>query len=44
MEFIDVQQGEIHVDEKTEIIQTLIKDYVRHLHECAQALNKVTNA
>lgn len=44
VELLDVEQDQVHVDEKTEIIQTLIEDYVRHMHECAQVLNQVTNA
>lgn len=44
VELLDVEKDQVHVDETTEIIQTLIEDYVRHLHECAQVLNKVTNA
>jgi hypothetical protein len=31
------------VDEQTEQVQELIKDYVRHIHECAQALQKITH-
>jgi hypothetical protein len=29
---------------QTEPAQELIKDYVRHIHECAQALQKVTHS
>jgi hypothetical protein len=43
VEFIDVEQGQKHIDERTDITQTLINDYVRHLHECAQALKEVTH-
>jgi hypothetical protein len=43
IELMDVEKDHVHVDEKTDIIQNLIEDYVRHMHECAQALNKVTN-
>ncbi|MFC0216369.1 hypothetical protein ACFFK0_28630 [Paenibacillus chartarius] len=40
---VDVQQGNLHVDEHTEIIQSLAEDYVRHLHECAQGVKNITN-
>lgn len=40
---VDVEQGGLHVDENTEIIQGLIEDYVRHLHECAQVVKNITN-
>lgn len=43
VEFIDVEQDGVHVNEQTEIIQTLIEDYVRHIHECAQRLHAVTH-
>ncbi|MFC5451469.1 hypothetical protein [Paenibacillus aestuarii] len=39
----DVQQGTTHIDERTDIVQTLVDDYVRHIHECAQALHQVTH-
>jgi hypothetical protein len=32
------------IAEQTEQIQELIKDYVRHIHECAQALQKITHS
>jgi hypothetical protein len=44
VEFIDVEQLGLHVDERTEIIQTLIEDYVRHIHECAQQLHALTHS
>jgi len=43
VEFIDVEKAGEHVDEHTEIIQTLIEDYVRHIHECAQILQRITH-
>jgi hypothetical protein len=43
-ELVDVERGQEHIDERSEIVQTLINDYVRHLHECAQALKEVTHA
>lgn len=42
VDLVDVEQEGIHVDEHTEIIQSLIEDYVRHIHECAQILHSVT--
>ena len=44
VELIDVEQGQKHIDEHSDIVQTLINDYVRHLHECAQALKAVTHS
>jgi hypothetical protein len=41
--FVDVEQDGQHVNERTEIIQTLIGDYVRHIHECAQQLQALTH-
>jgi hypothetical protein len=32
------------VDEQTEQVQELIHDYVRHIHECAQELQKITHS
>lgn len=43
VEFIDMEKDGIHVDEHTEIIQTLIEDYIRHIHECAQTLQRITH-
>jgi hypothetical protein len=44
VELVDVEQGQTHIDERSDIVQTLTRDYVRHLHECAQILQKVTHA
>lgn len=46
---IDIQLSDVErdgqaVDERTEEMQSLIADYRRHLHECAQALHPVTRA
>lgn len=41
--FVDVEQDGRHVNERTEIVQTLIEDYMRHIHECAQQLHAVTH-
>ncbi|MFX3634527.1 MAG: hypothetical protein ACE3L7_03055 [Candidatus Pristimantibacillus sp.] len=43
VELIDVEKDHVAVDERTEIIQELIQDYTRHMHECAQALHQLTN-
>ncbi|MCS7460032.1 hypothetical protein N0M98_07735 [Paenibacillus doosanensis] len=42
VELVDVECDGRNVDERTTIIQTLIDDYVRHIHECAQQLHAVT--
>lgn len=39
---IDVEKDNQTVDERNDIIQQLIGDYTRHLHECAQALHRLT--
>ena len=44
VELIDVEKDNVTVDERTDIIQQLIDDYKRHLHECAQALQQLTHA
>ncbi|WP_128896253.1 hypothetical protein [Longirhabdus pacifica] len=38
VELVDVEQANVTVDERSETMQHMIKDYVRHIHECAQAL------
>lgn len=43
VEFIDVEKDNRSVDEHTDTIQTLIEDYVRHIHECAQVLQEITH-
>ncbi|MFF2484289.1 hypothetical protein [Paenibacillus sp. NPDC058071] len=44
VELVDVEKDQVSVDERTDIIQRLIQDYTRHLHECAQALHQLTHA
>ena len=39
----DVEKDNESVDEHTIIIQDLIEDYVRHIHECAQAVQAITH-
>ncbi|MFS0725021.1 hypothetical protein [Paenibacillus sp. 1P07SE] len=41
---VDVEKAGVSVDERTDMIQQLIQDYKRHLHECAQALHHLTHA
>jgi len=43
VELVDVEKDGVHVDEHTEIIQSLIEDYVRHIHECTQILQRITH-
>lgn len=40
---IDVEQAGRHTDERTEAVQQLAQQYTRQIHECAQALQDVTN-
>jgi hypothetical protein len=45
VEFISAQKDhEPIVDTETEQVQNMIKDYIRHIHECAQALQKFTHS
>ncbi|MFD0590524.1 hypothetical protein ACFQZE_21275 [Paenibacillus sp. GCM10027627] len=44
VELVDVEKDGVAVDERTDILQQLIHDYQRHLHECAQALQQLTHA
>lgn len=43
VELVDVEQDRLHVNEQTTIIQNLVEDYVRHIHECAQQLHDLTS-
>ncbi|MBC8078913.1 MAG: hypothetical protein H7X86_01110 [Gorillibacterium sp.] len=42
--FVDVEKDNRATDEHTDRIQSLTDDYVRHIHECAQILQRVTHA
>lgn len=44
VELVDVEKADVTVDERNELIQNLVEDYIRHIHECAQALKKVTTS
>ena len=44
VERVDVEKDNRSVDEHTEIIQNLVDDYIRLIHECAQSLKKLTTA
>lgn len=43
VDLIDVEKDEESVDEHTVIIQELVEDYIRHIHECAQAVQSITH-
>lgn len=43
VDLIDVEKDDESVDERTTIIQDLAEDYVRHIHECAQAVQSITH-
>ncbi|MCY7487246.1 hypothetical protein [Paenibacillus alvei] len=43
LNLIDVEKSGVHIDERTEVVQELVQNYMRHIHECAQALHDVTN-
>jgi len=42
VEVIDVERDGVHIDERNDIVQTLIEDHIRHIHECAQQLKELT--
>lgn len=42
-ELVDVEREGQSVDERTDTIQTMVEDYVRHIHECAQQLHALTS-
>jgi hypothetical protein len=44
VELTDAEKDGQTVDERGDVMQALIHDYRRHLHECAQALQDVTHA
>ena len=43
VKLVDVEKDHVHVDERSDIIQQLIDDYRRSIHECAQTLQQLTN-
>lgn len=43
VELVDAERGHDQTDERAEIAQSLIEDYIRHIHECAQRLKGLTN-
>ncbi|WP_410770861.1 hypothetical protein [Fontibacillus sp. BL9] len=42
VQLVDVERDGVTVNERSDKIQELTEDYVRHLHECAQALHRIT--
>jgi hypothetical protein len=43
VDLIDVEKDDESIDERTTIVQDLVEDYVRHIHECAQAVQSITH-
>ncbi|CAM4501331.1 hypothetical protein [Paenibacillus typhae] len=43
VDLVDVEQGGRHTDERTDAVQQLAQKYTRQIHECAQALQNLTN-
>ncbi|HZG87276.1 hypothetical protein [Paenibacillus sp.] len=43
VDLVDAERDDVTTDERRDIVQTLIEDYVRHIHECAQQLKGLTN-
>lgn len=44
VDLIDVERDGKHIDERPDVVQRLVEDYTRHLHECAQQLHDLTHA
>ncbi|MBY0014334.1 hypothetical protein [Paenibacillus typhae] len=43
VDLVDVEQAGRHTDERTDAVQQLAQKYTRQIHECAQALQNLTN-
>ncbi|WP_055106549.1 hypothetical protein [Paenibacillus ihumii] len=43
VQLVDAEREGMTVNEQSEQVQNLTEDYVRHIHECAQALHRITN-
>lgn len=43
VDFLDVEQSGVHIDEHNDAVQQLAQQYTRQIHECAQALQNLTN-
>lgn len=43
VKLVDVERAGVVIDERSENIQGMAGDYTRHIHECAQALQQITN-
>jgi len=44
VDLVDVEKADRTVDERNDVIQNMAEDYIRHIHECAQALKRVTTS
>lgn len=44
VELVDVERDGRTIDERPDVVQQLVADYTRHLHECAQQLHAYTHA
>lgn len=42
VEVLDVEKDHVAVDVNTDIIQSIIQDYMRNIHECAQRVRGMT--
>ncbi|MDU4961581.1 MAG: hypothetical protein E6X17_13095 [Sporomusaceae bacterium] len=43
VDLIDAEQDDVSIDEATPVVQELVADYTRHIHECAQTLQAITH-
>ncbi|WP_442602522.1 hypothetical protein [Paenibacillus sp. KN14-4R] len=43
VDLVDVERDQVHIEEHSDIVQELIQNDVRHIHECAQALRDITH-
>lgn len=44
VELVDVEKAGETIDERGPVTQELTEDYIRNIHECAQALHELTHA
>lgn len=43
VDLLDAEQAGVHADEQLDAVQLLAQQYTRQIHECAQALQGLTN-
>jgi hypothetical protein len=43
LQLIDVERSGKHIDERTQPVQEMAQNYMKHIHECAQQLHNLTH-